>query len=56
MAAEAQSYTIFDNLSTKLTCLLYGRTEKQRDHLIKLLNELNDLNYKLPVVTNNDVC
>lgn len=55
MATENDSIAIFDNLSTKFSCFLYGRPEKQRDHISRILNEFNELNYKLPLVTNNNV-
>ncbi|KRT79059.1 HEAT domain-containing protein [Oryctes borbonicus] len=52
MATLRDSFTIFDNLSTKFTNLLYGRTEGDSKLINKTLDELNSLNYKLNIITN----
>ncbi|GJQ86916.1 hypothetical protein Trydic_g11786 [Trypoxylus dichotomus] len=52
MAAVRDGFVIFDNLSTKFTNLLYGRTEGDSKLINKTLDELNNLNYKHNIITN----
>lgn len=46
---------IFNNLSSKITQLRYGRTEDDRKLINKTLDELRTLNYKQSIVTNPTV-
>lgn len=42
----------FDELSTKFSHLLYERTEDDRDLINKTLDDLNNLNYRYPILQN----
>ncbi|GLH01040.1 uncharacterized protein GBIM_07273, partial [Gryllus bimaculatus] len=42
----------FNSLSDELTKLLHGRREGDKEYINALFDELNALNYKLPIVTN----
>ncbi|RZC35907.1 HEAT repeat-containing protein 6 [Asbolus verrucosus] len=52
MAARNDSPELFNNLSSKITQLLYGRTKNDRSIINKTLDELNSFNYKYAIVTN----
>ncbi|CAG9812627.1 unnamed protein product [Phaedon cochleariae] len=52
MAAVVDNSINFSNISSKIGNLLFGRTEGDRKNLSKYLDELNSINYRYPVVSN----
>lgn len=55
MAVENDRIFVFNNLSAKFSQLMYGRTEGDRTQINKLLDEINYLDYRYPVVNNTTV-
>ncbi|KAF2895184.1 hypothetical protein ILUMI_10984 [Ignelater luminosus] len=52
MSVEDDRINVFNNLSSKFSQLMYGRTEGDRIQINKLLDEINYLDYRYPVVNN----
>ncbi|KAF5270704.1 hypothetical protein FQA39_LY01442 [Lamprigera yunnana] len=51
MSAKEHESVIFNNLSMKFSQLLYGRTKDDRSRISYTLDEINNLNYRYPIVT-----
>jgi hypothetical protein len=52
---EENCGTKFQYLASRFTSLVHGRSEGDRQQINSLFDELNALDFKLPVVNNSDV-